>query len=115
MPCWSWRDGIGDLLRRAEPDDWLPFASDADLGRWRDRVADQFAPGAAIRTVEIFANRARIPDHDFLALLEVDVMAERIFNRIPLTQLDHLYEQAVVRTTDLMVRYFNGCVTTDSR
>jgi hypothetical protein len=103
------RDGMGDLLRQAEPEHWLPFATDVDLRRWRDLVADQFAPGAAIRTVEIFANRARIPDDEFLALLEPSVMEERIFNRIPLAALDRFRERAINSTLDLTARYLNGC------
>jgi hypothetical protein len=106
--------GIGDLLRQAEPYDWLPFVTDANLRRWRDLVADQFAPGAEIRTVEIFAHRAEIPPTEFLALLESDAMEKRIFSRIPLAELDRLHERAIVHSGNLVVRYMNGCAETDS-
>jgi hypothetical protein len=104
------RDGLGQLLRFAEPNEWLPFASDTDLSRWRDIVAEQFAPGAGIRTVEIFANRARIPDSEFLALLEPSVMNRRVFSRVNLNELDRFNDQAVVHTLDLTVRYLDGCI-----
>jgi hypothetical protein len=107
-------DGIADLLGHAEPKGWLPFATDADLIRWRDIVADQLAPGAALRTVEIFANRARIPDAKFLALVEPDAMTERIFSRVSLGALDRLHDRAVVGTVDLIVRYLYGCAPVDS-
>lgn len=107
IPCLQ--DGIGDLLRQAQPDDWLPFAADANLCRWRDLVADQFKPDAAIRTVEIFANRARIRDAEFLALLEPDVMEERVFSRISPTALQSFRRRAVARSHDLTVQYLNGC------
>jgi hypothetical protein len=108
-------DGSGDLLRQARPDGWLPFAADADLCRWRDLVADQFAPGAAVRTVEVFASRARIPDADFLALLEPHVMEQRIFSRISVSRLDEFHAQAVARSQDVIVHYLNGCALSKSR
>jgi hypothetical protein len=107
-------DGIGDLLRQAEPRGWLPFVTDDNLCRWRDLVADQFLPGSEIRTVEIFAQRARIPPAEFLALLEPSAMEERIFDRVPLAYLDCLRERAVLHTGDLIGRYLNGCAETDS-
>jgi len=106
--------GAGDLLRRAQPDSWLPFAADADLRRWRDIVADQFTPGAAIRTVEIFARRARIPDAEFLTLLDAPVMEQRVFTHTPLAELEAYDRRAIARTTDLTLRYLNGCALDES-
>ena len=108
------RDGMGGLLRSARPDDWLPFAADADLCRWRDLVADQLQPGAAIRTVEIFANRARVPDTEFLALLDPRVMDERVFSHISVAELERFHARAVARTHDLTVRYLSGCAEGES-
>lgn len=108
------RDGVGDVLREAKPGGWLPFASDANLCRWRDLVADQFRPGAAVRTVEIFANRARIPDSEFLTLLEPEVMNERIFSRVALSELDRFHDQAVLCTQALTERYLDGCAVSES-
>lgn len=107
-------DGMDDLLRHARPDAWLPFAADTDLCRWRDLVADQLGPGATIRTVEIFANRARVPDTEFMALLDPRVVEERIFKHISLVELDRFHERAVARTHDLTVRYLNGCAEGES-
>lgn len=106
--------GMDDLLRHARPDGWLPFTADADLCRWRDLVADQLEPGATIRTVEIFANRARVPDTEFLALLDPRVVEERILNRISVVELDRFHERAVARTYDLTVRYLSGCAEGES-
>jgi hypothetical protein len=102
-------DGAGDLLRCAEPNGWLPFVSNQHLAQWRDLVADQLVPGAAIRTVEIFANRARIPNDEFLALLDPRVMDERVFSHISLVELNRYYEWAVTGIHDLIVQYLNGC------
>ncbi len=107
-------EGVGDLLRRAQPDSWLPFTADADLRRWRDVVADQFAPGAAVRTVEIFAHRARIPDAEFLTLLDAPVMERRVFTHMPLAELEAYDRRAIARTTDLTLGYLNGCALGES-
>jgi hypothetical protein len=103
------RNGIGGLLRQARPNGWLPFATDADLCRWRDLVADQFVPGANIRTVQVFADRARISSAEFLSLLETGAMEERIFRRISLAELDRFHDRALNRTRDLIVHYCSGC------
>ena len=108
------RDGVGQLLRLAKPQAWLPFANDTELSRWRDIVAEQLAPGAGIRTVEIFANRSRISDSEFLALLEPAVMEKRIFDRVNLYELDRFHDAAVLRTLDLTGRYLNGCAVRGS-
>ena len=108
------RDDMGQILRFAEPKSWLPFARDTDLDRWRDIVAEQLAPDAGIRTIEIFANRSRIPDSEFLALLEPSAMEQRIFNRINLNELDRFHDAASARTLDLTARYLYGCVVRGS-
>jgi hypothetical protein len=41
-------------------------------------------------------------------------MEERIFSRISLTELDRLYERAIVHSGNLVARYMNGCAETDS-
>jgi hypothetical protein len=101
--------GVGALLCSAEPGAWLPFAADADLTRWRDLVADQFTPGAEIRTVEILAHRSRIAATDFRDLLEPRLMEERIFSRVSLESLNSFRERALARTLDLTAAYWNGC------
>lgn len=108
------QDGIGDRLRYAEPKDWLPFAADADLRRWRDLVADQLAPGAEVKTVEIFADRARIPHNEFLVLLEPGAMKARVFSRIPLAKIECFRERAFTHTHRLTLRYLNGCAYDES-
>jgi hypothetical protein len=108
------REGIDNWLRYAHPNGWLPFVEDRFLRQWRDLVADQFAPGAGMRTVEIFAKRSRIPDAEFLALLEPEAMQRRVFSRISLEELNRFYERAVARTHDLTLLYWNGCIVGES-
>ena len=103
------RRDISALLRQAQPDGWLPFATDADLCRWRDLVADQFEPGATIRTVEIFAKRAHIPDSEFADLLKPHVLEARVFRHISPAALEEFHARAAVRTHDLIIHYLDGC------
>jgi hypothetical protein len=106
--------GLGVLLRGARPDCWLPFASDGDLRRWRDLVAEQFEPGAPVRTVEIFARRSEVPPEEFLALLDPDVMRARIFTHVAPARLEQFYHQALAETLDLTRRYWAGCLGAES-
>jgi hypothetical protein len=107
-------DAISGTLRRAEPQRWLPFATDANLRRWRDLVADQFGSDTHIRTVEIFSQRARIPDTEFQRLLEPDVMDKRVFSRVALARIDRFQQEALSRIADLTVSYLNGCARGES-
>ena len=70
-------------LRQSHPRSWLPFASDADLGTWRDVVYPQLEPGAAISTVEVFAARQGISPHAFYALLDSEEQMDlHVFARV---------------------------------
>src|SRR5439155_2365116 len=59
---------VGERLRAAEPDGWLPFVDSHHLRAWRDLIADQLSSGAG-RTVEVFAQRNRVDPREFAALL----------------------------------------------
>jgi len=97
-------------LRQAQPSHWLPFASDADLCHWRDLVADQLAPGAAMRTVEIFAQRCHVSDAEFQALLRPDVMREKVFSRISVARIDQFFRRAIERACEVVTYYLNDQV-----
>ena len=108
------RDGMGALLRQAQPDDWLPFAIDADLCRWRDLVAEQFVPGASIRTVEVFADRAKISTDEFRRLLQSQVIQAHIFQHVSAAELETFHARAVTRSRDLLACYLKSCVVDES-
>jgi hypothetical protein len=108
------RGDIGALLRQAQPNGWLPFAADADLCHWRDLVAEQFVPGASIRTVKVFAERAKISTAAFRRLLESQVTRERIFRHISVDELEAFHARAVTRSRDLITRYLKSCVPGES-
>jgi len=101
-------DGTGARLASARPDRWLPFTHDDHLGRWRDQLVEQLAPGAIIRTVEVFAERGHVPPAEFERVLrspgELD---ERIFTRIPHATLDAYYARSLSEACALITAYLD--------
>ncbi len=100
---------IGMDLRAARPDDWLPFVGDDPLRRWRDLVADQLAPGAAARTVEVFAGRMGADPRAFAALVNSPTeMERRVFARVPPARLEQFCADGLARCIARLHAYFGG-------
>jgi hypothetical protein len=96
-------------LARAEPAGWLPFAKDADLRRWRDFVAGQLEPGAAIQTVAIYAGRLAVSAAEFAANLEDPAwMEEHLFDRVPVGKVQAMLDTAVDDSVTLINQYLAG-------
>lgn len=102
------RGWAGEQVRRVRPRRWLPFTADRYLLLWRDLLADQLAPEAPVRTVEIFARRARVPPETFEALLAPDRLAERVWSHLPEAELEAFRRQGVEQTVALINAYFAG-------
>jgi hypothetical protein len=99
----------GNGLRAARPQRWLPFVSDDSLRRWRDLVADQLAPGAAARTVEVFAERLGADPHAFAALVNSPAdMERRVFARISPARLEQFCADGLARSLARIHAYFNS-------
>ncbi|MER3513972.1 MAG: hypothetical protein C4310_05910 [Chloroflexota bacterium] len=98
-------NGTGRLLQSARPYRWLPFTEDRYLVLWRDEIAAQLAPGAPVRTVEVFARRMGIPTEEFAALLAPEVIAERIFSRLAPEQLAAFRQEGLERSIALIGEY----------
>lgn len=98
-------NGTGRALQRATPDRWLPFTEDHYLILWRDEIAGQLAPGAPVRTVEVFARRMGISPDEFEALLAPEVVAERIFRHIAPDQLAAFRQEGLERSIALIGAY----------
>lgn len=95
-----------DILAAAEPDHWLPFALDADLLRWREMLTLQLAPGATLRTVEIYAERLMMSPAEFESNLEEPVwMQEHIFDNVPVDKVLQMLTSAVSESVELMADY----------
>jgi len=101
--------GMGNALAAAAPEGWLPFTDDAYLRAWRDLLAEQFAPGAVIRTVEVFAQRGRVQPQAFERVLDSEAhMDAMIFNRIPRAAIDDFYARGLAESCRVIVAYYEG-------
>jgi hypothetical protein len=79
---------IDICLGMVEPDGWLPFVKDQSLAEWRNLLAQQLHPGAAIQTVEVFSSRQGISAPEYYALLESDErMHSEVFEHLPLERV----------------------------
>jgi hypothetical protein len=99
--------GVGASLAAASPTHWLPFILDGALVGWRDLLAEQLLPGAAIQTVEIFARRMNRDPKELAALLDSPEELDRlIFSRLPREQLDAFRTDGLARSLELVAEYW---------
>ncbi len=102
-------DDLGPILRHAKPENWLPFASDADLCRWRDHLAAQVEPGGSIRTVEVFAERLNMPRQKFARRLRSPKEMERsVFTHLPRREITAFWRRGISCTRELVRHYLEG-------
>jgi len=96
----------GAFLATVAPDRWLPFVGDGYLRQWRDALVAQLAPGGAIRTVQIFAERGRNDPLAFERVLESeDELNTRIFSHAPRRVVDDFYSQGLLESCMLLEDY----------
>jgi hypothetical protein len=97
---------IQETLLRAQPDRWLPFVQSEDLNRWREFLAEQCAPGAAARTVEVFAERmGRQPEEFDSFLRSHDAIQTQILSRMPPRAMETFRQSALARSITLLNDY----------
>jgi hypothetical protein len=85
----------GNTLAAAHPHHWLPFAADADLISWRDMLVDQLQ-GATPHTVEIYAERLGMSQHEFAGKLQdPEWIEEQVFSNVPVAEVQGKLETAV--------------------
>ncbi len=96
------------ILATAHPNEWLPFAQDNDLVRWRDMLTAQLHPGAAIQTVEIYAERLKMTPGQFSTHLHDPTwMHQQLFVHVPLEQVQQVLTTAVPRSITLISSYLD--------
>ncbi len=99
---------LGPALHTARPEQWLPFVQDDDLARWRDRVADQLAPGAVSHTIAVFAERMNADPHAFAALVNsLGEMDGRVFVHVSREQLARYRTLALAESAQLIRDYWD--------
>jgi hypothetical protein len=100
---------IGSAISSTQPIDWLPFTADRYLIQWRDNLAEQFRPGANIRTVEVFAARGGVPPEKFHQVLESpDEMEQHIFSHASHEKIEQFYRDGYEQMAELIVEYFHA-------
>lgn len=98
----------GDDLARSEPRGWLPFVADDILRRWRDRLAAQLQPGAAVQTVEVLSSRLEIPPEEYYRLMCSEKRMEaEIFCRLPRRTLSAYRERLLSANVQLLQDYLS--------
>jgi hypothetical protein len=94
------------LLKETKPERWLPFVDDAHLKEWGRYLAQQLEPGAAARTVEVFAARQRISPAEFYRLLDSESqMNAEIFSRLPRERLAQ-YRRKLVESNVILLKSY---------
>jgi hypothetical protein len=95
-----------ETLAAAQPRQWLPFADDTHLMSWRNMVAAQLRPGAAIRTIEIYAGRLKMPPAELAATLQDPLWLEtHLFNKVPVAEVQAKLEAAIPQSIALIQAY----------
>ncbi len=99
-------NGTASALGQTAPAGWLPFVEDAYLLTWRDFLTEQLKPGAAVKTVEVFAARqGLLPEEYYELLRSEDRMQSEVFAFMPQQKLTH-YRQTLIEENLLLIRNY---------
>lgn len=86
----------------------LPFDGAGELANWQEMLVAQLSPGAAVRTVEIYAGRLRVSPEQFVAQLEDEAWMEgQVFRHAGLSAVQTAIDEALARTLALLRRYLD--------
>lgn len=101
--CPKLQPDVGMCLAQVEPGEWLPFLKAEHLLAWRSILVEQFQPGSASRTVEVFAARQGISPLEFHRLLESEErMDVEIFQHLPRSRLDSYHAGLLSANTHIL-------------
>ena len=102
-------DFAGSTLSEAQPQRWLPFATDGQLRNWRDFLVAQLQPGGMLQTIQIYAGRLQMTAGEFAAKLDdPEWMQEHLFARVPVTAVQERLVAAVPASMQLIDDYLNN-------
>lgn len=95
-------------LAAAQSNQWLPFIDDTILTTWQGMLVDQLQPGAAVKTIEIYAGRLKMSPAEFAANLQnPDWMQAQVFGKIPVAQVQNILQTAVPRSVEFIRSYLS--------
>ena len=93
-------------LAAAQPDLWIPFVADDILRDWQMMLVTQLAPGAPVKTIEIYAERLGMSAAAFAANLQDPAwMKAQVFNKIPVAEVQAVLQRAVAPSLELITGY----------
>jgi hypothetical protein len=93
-------------LAAAHSNQWLPFIDDTILVAWQEMLVEQLQPGAAVKTIEIYAGRLKMSSAEFAAnLRNPSWMKVQVFNKIPVDKVQQILQTAVPRSIELISNY----------
>jgi len=102
-------EDVSETLAQVEPRGWLPFVSDLHLSLWRDEITAELAPGATIRTAEVFAERLHVPPAEIHRMLESPTeLQRRVLVHVPPGCVDRFYADARTVSVRLIAEYLGG-------
>ncbi|MBP8001158.1 MAG: hypothetical protein KA314_01325 [Chloroflexi bacterium] len=102
-------EDAGQTLAAATPQAWLPFAADELLINWQKTIVSQLYPGATIRTIEIYSGRMGMTPSEFSAHLDdPSWMVANLFERVPITQVQTILQDAIGQSIDLITTYLQN-------
>ena len=97
------------ILRKAEPDGWLPFVADEHLRIWRDWLVQQLGADQGMETADVLARRMGISPERIEAVAgSAAKMEHRIFRRFPRSDLRAFEEMGYRRSVLLVDWYIAG-------
>lgn len=95
-------------LQATSPNNWLPFVEDMHFSEWRDYLAEQLLPGAAVHTIDVFADRQGLAPEEFMDILSSDVqMEEEIFTHISRNRLGEFRQNLLAKNLQLLQTYLS--------
>lgn len=98
----------GATLSAANGAGMTPFVPDADMAGWQRMIATQLMPGAALRTVEIYAERLRMTPTAFAACLNDPAwMEQQLFGRVDPAQVKRSLAAGIDASIELIADYLS--------
>src|SRR5690606_18362033 len=93
-------------LAAAHSQQWVPFIADDILGDWQNMLVEQLAPGAPVKTIEIYAGRLGMSAEAFAAnLQDPDWMQAQVFDKIPVAEVQAILQRAIAPSLELITHY----------
>lgn len=95
-----------ETLSEADPQEWLPFAGDADIKEWRDLLVAQLLPGAPLQTATIYAGRLGMTVEQFRSRLDNEEWMSEVFaTYVSLDRVREILATAVPASVELLHSY----------